>query len=99
MHTSDLAVSRALELHASLVGALQELEEAQERDRAGRLELLRQFRDAQVRHNSSLVASLSLNDRGEGSVADASGDGGLDLNDPILRYDYTHVTVGCTASK
>lgn len=97
MLASDLALDKAKALHASLVQALQVLEAEQENAQAERLEVLRRLREAQGRYNQGLASS---SDSGGGiSTVVSQGDGGLNLNDPILRYDYTHVTTGCTVAK
>lgn len=99
MHSSDLALQRAQELHSTLVAALRNLEVDAAEEQRRRLEGLRKLREARQLHEE---AQLGLGGPGQvargGDSADV-GDGGLNLNDPILRYDYTHVTSGCTVTK
>jgi hypothetical protein len=94
MLASDLALEKAKELHATLVQALQRLEVEQASAQEARLEVLRRVREARTLYNSSLASSDS-----DFVTMTEEGDGGLNLNDPILRYDYTHVTSGCTVNK
>lgn len=96
MVASDLALTRAVKLHAILVTALQKLETAHAEKLASRLVQLRLLREAQTQYNSSLATSSSPT---AGDREEDLADGGLNLNDPILRYDYTHVTSGCTVPK
>lgn len=99
MLASDLALSRALTLHSSLVNALQELETAHAQKLARRLDELRLLREAQSQYHSTLATLSSSSSTTNGDREAGMADGGLNLSDPILRYDYTHVTSGCTVSK
>lgn len=92
MLASDVALAQARGLHSVLVGALQQLEARRGEQQATRLHLLRRLREAQTLHAAATAGPGQLPQEG-------SADGGLNLNDPILRYDFTHVTSGCTVAK
>jgi hypothetical protein len=99
LHASDLALARALVLHASLVKALRVLEEDQVKQQASRLQALRLLREAQSHYRTITTGTTgSTNRSGDSTSMEEEGDGGLNLNDPILRYDYTHVTSACTVT-
>ena len=99
MLASDLALSRALSLHSTLVNALQELEDTHAKKLASRLDQLRLLREAQGQYHRTLTTLSSTSTSLSGDKDEEMTDGGLNLNDPILRYDYTHVTSGCTVTK
>ena len=95
MTATGVAIKIALKLHEKVVNALKILELEHSKKKESRLSQLRKLREAQASYNANygqVKNSVTL-------YGDPPNDGGLSIDDPLLRYDFTHVTTGCTSPK
>lgn len=84
LKAAQLALTRAPVMHTHLEEALADLEQKYTATRKERLEQLRALR--------ALEAKLAGQGSGAEAVAKEFGAGGIDIDDPILRYDMNHAT-------
>ena len=90
LRAAGLALARAPAIHSHLEEALAVLEQKYSAMRSERLEQLRALRLLEAKF---LAAAGEGNGDMAGSRPVASdGDGGIDVDDPILRYDFNHAT-------
>jgi hypothetical protein len=96
--TGSRAVDRSILLHTHLTSSLQLLENNYQQTRVVRLEHLRRHRVMQ----ESYQQHLRLLSGGEMEVMtseDGGAGGGIDIDDPILRYDFNHSSVASMKAK
>lgn len=84
---SRLALLRSKVVHSQLQNALNSLETQYQQSRALRLEHLRRLKVAQQNY----VQDSSLSMSGEAGKDESNG--GIDINDPILQYNLTHMAI------
>jgi hypothetical protein len=80
LQAAGLALGRAPLVHSNLETALADLEQKYNAARMQRLEQLRALRllEAKIAGKGAIVQTTDF------------GDGGIDIDDPILRYDFNH---------
>lgn len=83
LRAAGLALSRAPLVHSHLEAALADLEDKYRAARVQRLEQLRALK---------LLEAKMMSGAGRMNVVQAVDfeDGGIDIDDPILRYDFNH---------
>jgi hypothetical protein len=100
--TGSRAVDRSILLHSHLTSSLQLLDTNYQQTRVVRLEHLRRHRAMQEAYQQHLRLSQTGGDMevltNEATEAGAAG-GGIDLDDPILKYNYNHASVASVKAK
>jgi hypothetical protein len=93
--TGSRAVDRSILLHSHLISALQSLDTSYYQTRVERLEHLRKYRIAQEiyhQQTSGMNSSSSFDPSHD-------QDGGIDIDDPILKYNFNHAAVASAPVK
>lgn len=93
--TGSRAVERSILLHSHLLSALQSLDSSYYQTRVERLEHLRKYRIAQEVY----LQQTSGNNSSSLSLSQDVQDGGIDIDDPILKYNFNHAAVASAPVK
>lgn len=97
------AIERSIELHSYLNNSIQLLDQSYHETRLERLEILRKLRILQDQYQKSINGELDIknsdsNNENNNNIEEIE-EAGIDIDDPILQYNYNHATVASKSKK
>jgi hypothetical protein len=96
--TGSRAVDRSILLHSHLLSALQSLDTSYHQTRVERLEHLRKYRIAQEIYHQQTPSGRNSSSF-DPTQDQQDGFGGIDIDDPILKYNFNHAAVASAPVK